>query len=68
MRGCALAALMMLAGCPGPQLPPDGDPDSVGPPDLTEVLGPDEARAGMLTDGQEAAFIGGVAAESLFSW
>ncbi len=41
-----------------PDLPEPGDPD------LTEVLGPDEARAGWLDAEHSSAFIGGAAGES----
>jgi len=65
MRGFVLlvTTLSLLLGCPSVELPPPDDTVSVAPPDLTQLLGPDEARAGMLTDGQRGAFIGGAAAE-----
>lgn len=65
MRRSAIstALLLLVAGCPSPELPPPDDGPSVSPPDLTEALGPDEARAGMLTDAMQGAFIGGAAAE-----
>jgi len=40
------------------------DPPDPLPPDLTESLGPDEARAGWLAAADESAFIGGAAGES----
>lgn len=58
-------ALSALLGCPTEGLdPPLPDPDPDPAPDLTEVLGPDEARAGVLGEGDAGAFIGGAAAES----
>lgn len=58
-------ALAALLGCPTEEPePPLPDPDPEPGPDLTEVLGPDEARAGVLDEGDAGAFIGGAAAES----
>ena len=58
--------VLLLAGCPeeetGPGPGPDPDPPT--PPDLTELLGPDEARAGQLAEEDVGAFIGGTAASS----
>ena len=49
-----MTVLLALVACGGTVTVPDG-------PDLTEVLGQDEARAGVVTD--DAAFFGGVSAE-----
>jgi len=55
-----LLALALLAACHPPS-------DTAAPPppvDLTERLGADQARAGMLREGDDAAFVGGLAGES----
>ncbi len=68
-----LTLTLTLSGC-DPDDPPvdddstsDDDDDTTGedppPVDLTEVLGPDEARAGELTADHVGAFIGGAAGE-----
>ncbi len=63
----ALALALPLSACdPGEQTPPidDDTTDDEPPPiDLTEALGPDEARAGELTADHVGAFIGGAAGE-----
>ncbi len=56
-----LAPALALLGCPADPPPDDGAPDPV---DLTEPLGPDEARCGMLLEEHAGAFIGGAAGES----
>lgn len=43
---------------------PPGEPPEPPPPDLTEPLGPDEARAGWLTGEAAGALVGGLAGES----
>ncbi|MFH1468016.1 MAG: CehA/McbA family metallohydrolase [Pseudomonadota bacterium] len=55
-----LLTLLLLAACH----PPADTAAPAPPPDLTERLGADEARAGMLAEGDDAAFVGGVAGES----
>jgi len=58
-------SMVALLGCPTEEPDPvEPDPDPDPGPDLTEALGPDEARAGVLADGDDGAFIGGAAAES----
>ena len=55
-----LGGVFLLMGCPK-------EPDPVVDPpvvDLTVPLGPDEARAGILTEDHDGAFIGGAAGES----
>ncbi len=55
-----IALLLTLCGCNK-----DPDPDPTDPwVDLTETLGPDEARAGLLDEDHAGAFIGGAAGES----
>ena len=63
MRRFAIASLLLVAFCGCKQ---DPDPDVTDPPwvDLTEPLGPDEARAGQLDEDHDGAFIGGAAGES----
>lgn len=74
-RSIPMACLaLLLFACdtdePDPPLDDDttagDDDDTTGDPpfiDLTEPLGPDEARAGLLTDDHVGAFIGGAAGE-----
>ena len=62
MRTLRILLLLLLLGSPV-----DGDPPILEPipeVDLSERLGPDEARAGVLTEGDTGAFIGGAAGES----
>jgi len=54
--------LLWASGCSNVELPPEKGNSSFAP-DLTEPLGADEARAGFLTPGASAAYIGGVAGE-----
>ena len=72
-RVLILLFALLVAGCPDDEGGPvdddsaAGDDDTVNQPDpvdLTEVLGPDEARAGQLTEDHADAFIGGAAGES----
>lgn len=49
-----MLTLLALAGC-------NGDTDTAPPPDLTERLGPEQVRAGFVTD--EAALFAGISAE-----
>ncbi len=56
--------LVALLGCPTEEPEPLPDPDPDPAPDLTEPLGPDQARAGILGEGDAGAFVGGAAAES----
>ncbi len=63
---------LLLFACDTDEQPPLDDDTTVGDDDdsteepfvdLTEVLGPDEARAGVLTEDHVGAFIGGAAGE-----
>ena len=56
-----VASLFLLSSACQSDPPDPADPL---PPDLTEFLGPDEARAGWLSPSDSAAFIGGAAGES----
>ncbi len=69
-------ASVTIGACDDDEQPPAGDDDTTHTsddddsaplppgPDLAEVLGPDEARAGVLAAGDDGAFVGGLAAES----
>ena len=64
-RLATILLVVSLTGCPTDEPePPLPDPDPDPGPDLTEVLGPDEVRAGVLGEDDEGAFVGGAAAES----
>lgn len=54
----SLLLLPLLPGCPSKA---DDTGPGTSPPDLTEPLGPDEARAGQLTEADDGAFLGGTA-------
>ncbi len=60
----ALIPALLLFGCPTEEDPPIVEPDPDSDPDLTERLGPEEARAGILAEDDAGAFIGGAAGES----
>ncbi len=60
-RVIPLLVWLGLVGCPADEPPPGDLPPEV---DLTEPLGPDEARCGELTEDHAGAFIGGTAGES----
>ncbi len=58
----SIALSLALIGCPKPD---DSAPPTVyDPPDLTEPVGADEARAGVLSDDDIGAFIGGTSGEA----
>jgi hypothetical protein len=61
-RAMTLFAPLILVSTACNSEPPE--PPEPLPPDLTEFLGPDEARAGWLGSADSAAFIGGAAGES----
>ncbi len=63
LRGCLVPWLLplLLAACTQHADTADTSPAS---PDLTEVLTEDQARAGLLTEAHDGAFIGGTAGES----
>ncbi len=72
-RFLLLIFVLGFAGCPDDDVGPADDDSAVGdddttddpdPVDLTEALGPDEARAGQYTENHAGAFIGGSAGES----
>ncbi len=61
MKRSTILSTALLVAC-GPD--PDDSSAILDPPDLTEALGVDEARAGQLGEGDGVAFIGGTSGEA----